>query len=292
MADSNPLFYSGCPMWANRDWVGRFFRSDCKPRDYLRQYASVFNSVEGNTTFYALPKADTVLQWRDAVPAHFRFCFKFPRIVSHDLQLLETDAECDAFFTRLLPLGRKLGPFFLQLPPSFCDGERLFTFLSRLPRDFEYAVEVRHPQWFQPDWERALDQMLIGQGVSRVFFDTHRLMALRDVDAAIATAQRKKPTVPRRTHPVGSTPILRFVGDPHIENDDAVVADWAAHVAAWIRQGRRPFVFLHQAPDDERAPELGRRFHQILRKQLAAVAPEPEWPVESEPPQEEQLSLF
>lgn len=293
MTDNDgPLFYSGCPMWANRDWVGRFFCTDCKPRDYLKQYASVFTSVEGNTTFYALPKVETVQQWDEAVPSWFRFCFKFPRIISHDLQLQEVDAECDAFFTRLLPLGKKLGPFFLQCPPSFCDGDRLYAFLSRLPRDFQYAVEVRHPQWFTTAWERALDDMLNELGMSRVFFDTHRLMKLTAVNEAIATAQRKKPKVPRRTHAVGPTPMIRFVGDPAIENDSAVVADWATHVAAWIREGRRPFVFLHQAPDDERAPELGRIFHQALCKQHAAVAAPPEWPVEGEPPQEEQMLLF
>lgn len=279
-------------MWANRDWVGRFYSRDCKPRDYLAQYAGVFNSVEGNTTFYALPKPDTVLQWRDAVPNHFRFCFKFPRDISHDRLLKDCDEACSAFFTRLLPLGAKLGPFFLQLPPSFADGEGLYRFLSRLPRDFHYAVEVRHPRWFRDDWQNALDSMLTDFGMSRVFFDTHRLMALTDVDEAVRTAQRKKPKVPRRTHAVGPTPILRFVGDPHIENDGPIIDDWATKVAAWITAGRRPYVFLHQAPDDERAPELGRHFHRALQHKLTNLAAAPPWPVELEPPPEEQMTLF
>ncbi|HRW67817.1 MAG TPA: DUF72 domain-containing protein, partial [Candidatus Competibacter sp.] len=72
-------YHLGCPVWSNRDWVGELFALTAKPSDFLRQYSAVFDTVEGNSCFYGLPKPETVLRWRDEAAPGFRFCFKFPR---------------------------------------------------------------------------------------------------------------------------------------------------------------------------------------------------------------------
>lgn len=56
---ASPL-YLGCPLWGHGGWAGRFYTAGARPADFLRQYATVFNAVEGNTTFYSLPSADAV----------------------------------------------------------------------------------------------------------------------------------------------------------------------------------------------------------------------------------------
>ncbi len=129
-------YYLGCPIWSKKQWVGELFAADAKPADFLRQYSSVFNTVEGNTTFYALPKPATVRKWRNETPPHFRFCFKFPKTISHQLRLQDAEQETLKFLNRLAPLGEKLGPFFLQLPPSFDFDElpALENFLKSLRR--------------------------------------------------------------------------------------------------------------------------------------------------------------
>ena len=71
-----PPYRLGCPFWGCKDWVGSLYSRDARPADYLRQYASVFSAVEGNTTFYSTPSADTVQRWIAATPEHFQFCFK------------------------------------------------------------------------------------------------------------------------------------------------------------------------------------------------------------------------
>ena len=118
-------YYLGCPGWGLRAWVGRLFPAGTKSTDYLARYADVFNTVEGNTTFYALPAADQVERWRAQVPASFRFCFKFPRAISHD-RMLAVDCERGVaeFLARVTPLGERLGTLFVQLPPRFaiCSG--------------------------------------------------------------------------------------------------------------------------------------------------------------------------
>ncbi len=138
-------YYLGCPGWGEKTWVGRLFPAGTKDRDFLARYAEVFNTVEGNTTFYALPAADTVARWRASVPDSFRFCFKFPKTISHDRFLTDCDAELREFLARIAPLGETIGTLFVQLPPTFGPAAlpKLRAFLDALPRDYTYGVEVR-----------------------------------------------------------------------------------------------------------------------------------------------------
>src|SRR5262249_4241924 len=112
-------YYLGCPGWGVKTWVGRLFPTGTRPTEFLQRYARAVNTVQGHATYYALPTADVVARWRDQVPDDFRFCFKFPREVSHDRLLIDCSAELAAFLDRIAPLGAKLGTLFLQLPPRF-----------------------------------------------------------------------------------------------------------------------------------------------------------------------------
>lgn len=287
-------YHLGCPMWANKAWVGELFRPETRPADFLPQYSSVFNTVEGNTTFYALPDRETVARWRRQTPADFRFCFKFPRRISHHKKLKDVGDDTRRFFERLSPLESRLGPFFLQLPPTFGPGalDTLQTFLKQLPAEFSYAVEVRHPAFFlDPDPATALDNLLTEQGVDRVLFDSRALHASGAGDAATAAAQRRKPKNPIEAVATGKNPMLRFVGDPVLENNRPLLRQWAAVAAAWIRQGLSPFIFIH-APDDFYAPRLARLFHQIVLEQDADAGELPAWPSERPGTAGDQLQLF
>lgn len=281
----------GCPMWANSAWNGNFFPAKSKPAAFLEHYASVLNSVEGNTTFYALPKLETVKQWRRAVPDHFRFCFKFPRKISHDLQLLECEDELDRFFQRLIPVHDVLGPFFLQLPPRFNHLERLVHFLQNLPSVFQYAVEVRNPYFYGPG-ERPFLHALEQLGMDRVVFDTRYLQSHQSQDPDILEAKRKKPKMPVREDAPGPSPFLRFCGNPENAANLGPLKRWAEITAEWIRAGKTPYIFMHQAPDDNDAPALCRSFHELLRLQLPDLPELPEDPYLHQGPESQQLSLF
>ncbi len=112
-------YYLGCPMWGLKDWLGTLYRRRSQPRTFLEQYAGVFNTVEGNTTFYSLPSPESVERWRQATPEGFRFCFKFPRRITHEKGLRGAGPETAELLRRLEPLGERLGTFMLQLPPAF-----------------------------------------------------------------------------------------------------------------------------------------------------------------------------
>jgi uncharacterized protein YecE (DUF72 family) len=289
-----PAVYIGCQGWAHAPWKGIFLTEDARREEFLPQYAGVFHAAEGNTTFYGLPAAETVTRWAEEAPAHFRFCFKFPKVISHELQLVNAEAETQRFFSRLAPLADRCGPFFLQLHERFSANRMdvLRSYLSTLPREFNYAVEVRHADFFDgAAKEQALDEMLAELGMDRVNFDTVGLFAATAQDAATLDAQRRKPRVPLRRTAVGKRPFVRFVGDPEIAKNDAAIAAWAEVFARWIAEGRTPYFFAHH-PDDIGAPELGRLFQAKLHALVPVVSAPPAWPCELQPRPAAQLDLF
>ena len=290
-----PVFYLGCPVWAHAAWRGNFFTTSARREEFLPQYASVFRTAEGNTTFYGLPSAETVARWAVEAPEDFRFCFKFPRAISHEQQLGGTaESESRRFFERLAPLAGRCGPFFLQLHESFGANrlETLRAFLAKLPKDFTYAVEVRHRDFFDgAAKEQALDRVLGEAGVDRVNFDTRGLFAAKATDDLTRDAVRKKPRVPVRFTAIGARPFVRFVGDPEIGKNAAIFEEWAAILARWIKEGRTPYFFVHH-PDDGLAPAMARSLHRRVYEREPAVGEPPTWPSERDRSPAAQLDLF
>lgn len=287
--------YLGCPLWAHAPWRGSFFTREARREDFLPQYASVFPTAEGNATFYGLPSEATVERWAAEAPEGFRFCFKFPRTISHERQLENAGEETAQFLARVAPLGTRLGPFFLQLHERF-GVERIRTlerFLEALPEHCRCAVEVRAPEFFGGGpAERRLDDLLTARKMDRVLFDTGGLFAAKAEDEATRDAQRKKPRVPRRETTTALAPFVRFVGDPVVEANDVALQRWAKVARRWCEEGKTPFIFLHH-PDDLHAPALSRRFQHWLHVEDPQRFPlPPRWPAEVEPPPGGQLSLF
>ncbi len=132
------------------DWKGAFYPDDVKPSDYLSFYAKHFDTLELDTTFHATPTPDRVKRWADAVPEEFRFCVKTPKDVTHGKPpLSQRLGAMLEFLEAVRGFGGKLGVVLLQFPPSFDtgDGRDLAKFLSDLPTDFRYALELRHASW-------------------------------------------------------------------------------------------------------------------------------------------------
>lgn len=97
-------YFLGCPSWNDSAWRESLYHG-LRPGDFLPRYAQVFNAVEGNTTFYAWPAADTIRRWAELMPADFRFCAKFPRDISHAEDLRVQLASARTFLELLAPLG-------------------------------------------------------------------------------------------------------------------------------------------------------------------------------------------
>lgn len=283
-------YHIGCTVWSLKDWVGNFYTDDAKPDQFLKQYARVFNSVEGNTTFYNIPQPETLQNWADQTPDGFKFCFKFHRSITHHKQLDDVEDDIRDFLERFDSISHRLGPFMIQLPPQFSPEhiDRLEATLAILPSNYSYAVEVRHSEFFDHGKkEHRLNKLLESFNIDRVIFDTRKLHGMQSNDPSIREAQRKKPKVPVRFETTGSRPFVRFVGANDPLNNEAYLKEWAIIIADWIKEGLHPYIFTH-SPDKVSQPKIARRFHQIL-SELIEINPMPAWPVEG---QDEQLDLF
>ncbi|WP_028487720.1 DUF72 domain-containing protein [Thiothrix lacustris] len=263
-------YYLGLPLWSNAHWKGSLFGADAKPADFLAQYAQVFNAVEGNTTFYAVPSAEMVSRWLAVTPESFRFSFKFPRTITHQHYLIHAAKETQEFLHRLSPLGQRMDGLMVQLPATFSPSElsMLESFLRSLPRDYQYAVEVRHPAFFTHAASRAAYNALLEDlGVDRVIFDSRPLHAAAPLDAATREAQSRKPRLPVQLDVTAGQPVLRYIGHPVLEANHDWLDRWVAQTARWLAEGKRPRIFLH-TPNNHLAPALARLFHTHLQQRV------------------------
>ncbi len=261
-------YYIGLPQWNHPGW-GSSALSGPAVQSTLQRYASYFSSVEGNSTFYALPNAATVERWRQETPEHFRFCLKLPQQISHRLQLRHCQEELRNFIDCISPLQDKLGQLFIQLPARFGpDGlDTLTQFLLQLPAGFSYTLEVRHPEFFaKGEAERALNRLLIERGVNRTLFDTRALFALPRDDAATQDACQKKPRVPLHVIATAQAPMVRFISPLDYRSADPWLAPWVGKVASWLDEGRQPYLFFH-TPDNRESPLLAEHFARKLATQ-------------------------
>lgn len=270
-------YYLGCPGWGLKAWVGRLFPAGTKHTEFLARYAEVFNTVEGNTTFYALPTPEIVARWNEQVPATFRFCFKFPRTITHDAMLVDCDDDVTTFLHRLTPLGDKLGTLFLQLPPRFGATQLpgLRAFLSTLPAAFHYGVELRDEVFFHAGPAATeLVELLAARDVDLVLMDTRGIQSSKSLE--FADVRGRKPALPVLMRTTGTRPLVRFVPHEVFEESRGFAEPWSQQLATWIEEGKQPYFFMH-APDDTFAPENAYTFHAMLRAH-AQVGELPPWP--------------
>lgn len=265
----NPFYLLGCPVWACDGWKDSLFPRSAARATWLGHYTRCFNTVEGNSTFYGIPAPSTFERWAKDSADGFRFCLKFPRAISHEAELLGADEPLKQFLVGLeiLAASDKLGPTFLQLGPHF-DGryfERLMQFLDQLPDEYPYAVEVRHPDWFQPELQTHFFDQLEQRNIDRVIFDSRPLFVSEARDEYEVKSRKRKPRVPIRSRVTGPFPMLRLIGrnDVHADEVTHAIDEWAEVVALWIQQGLNPIVFTH-TPDDQFAPHFAFRFHNRL----------------------------
>lgn len=139
----------GTQGWNYDAWVGPFYPSGTRPAEYLTVYARAFDTVEVDSTFYAVPAAKTVRGWYDRTPAGFVFALKLPQEITHERRLRDADDVALQFYDRARELGEKLGPVLIQLGPDFGPAElpALAALLPKLPRDIRFAVEFRQRGW-------------------------------------------------------------------------------------------------------------------------------------------------
>ena len=176
-----PRIRYGTSSWSEKSWVGAFYPPGTKPADFLTFYATEFDTVEADTTYYHIPSRELVRGWDRKTPAGFVIASKFPRSIVHGGEnerpdparvLVEDAVSADTlqYIEAMCELGPKCGPLVIQFPyfnqsvfPNLhAFLGRLEPFLDRLPVGPRYAVEVRNKNWFEPELFEALRHRRVG----------------------------------------------------------------------------------------------------------------------------------
>ncbi|WP_114777533.1 DUF72 domain-containing protein [Botryobacter ruber] len=236
-----PEVYIGLPVWINKAWVGSFYPASMREKDSLLWYGKQFNTIELNSTHYHIPGPDTIERWRYTVPHGFKFCPKFPQLISHDSALRSAQGLTGTFCEAIAGLEEKLGHSFIQLPPSFGPAQLpdLEAFVQFVPEPVPLAVELRHLDWFT-DRVASLElfEVLEKYRVATVLTD---VSGRRDVLHM------------RLTTPVA---MVRFVGNGLHPTDYSRIDAWVERLKLWFEAGLQQLYFFVHEPDNITSPEL------------------------------------
>ena len=160
--DSQPAIVVGCQGWNYEDWTTKvggdrvFYPRGTRSNEMLALYSQVFETVEVDSTFYAIPASSTVENWYKKTPENFTFSLKMPQEITHEYSLREPSFPLmHEFCERISLLKEKLGAVLIQLPPNFEaskeNAHALREFLAELPRKIRFAIEFRNREWMV-DW--------------------------------------------------------------------------------------------------------------------------------------------
>jgi len=230
--DSPPKIYLGTTGWSNKEWIGQYYPQKAKASEYLQHYASLFNTIELNTTHYHIPVDSKIESWCNQVDESFRFCPKIPQVISHRSNLASETSQSHTFFKAIGNMGQKLGPCFMQLPEYFDpkQADKLLHFLNRKPEHIPFSIELRHPKWFENKNEhlRILGEKLVGFNTSLVVTD---VAGRRDVCHNLLSS---------------SSLILRLVGNGLLDSDFERINNWIQLVEENQDNLDEVYIFFHQ----------------------------------------------
>ena len=147
----------GCSGWLYRDWRGLVYPQEIPQRIWFEHYASLFDTVELNTTFYRLPKPESVQKWHDAAPPDFLYSLKLGVFGTHRMKLNDAASWLPNHVDRATTLGEFLHPTLIQLPPKWRRNverlEQFFVATRHIPEaaTMKWALEIREPSWLHDD---------------------------------------------------------------------------------------------------------------------------------------------
>jgi len=270
-------YFLGLPAWSFPGWTGTYFPPPGGDASTLSLYARVFNTVEGNTTFYRVPDRATAQRWATAVSASdFRFSFKLPRTLTHTSR--HDDRDLHGFFSAMELLADNLGPFLVQCPASLApdDLPRLQRLFAALPAQWRYVLELRHPGFFaEPE---RIEPLLDRYGAGRVMFDSRPIYQGETTHPEVLAARHKKPDVPLLDTVYNGLAYVRLVLHPDNSQNGRWVEEWLDRCAAYLSDGHDLYFMMH-CPNNQHCPEFAAAFHAALRTRLPTLPELPSWPL-------------
>jgi uncharacterized protein YecE (DUF72 family) len=265
---AKPEYYVGCAKWNKTDLKNFYPRGT---KDELTYYASQFNSIELNATFYRFFPKEQFEKWHDTTPDGFRFFPKVTQDISHFKRLNDFEKLVDTYTDAVVHLKKKLGCVFLQMHNNFApkDFDRVKNFVEYWPKEIPLAIEFRHTAWYN---DATVAQELYG------------LMEANKVANIITdTAGRRDLLHMRLTN---SRAFVRYVGANH-KSDYPRLDEWTDRLKTWQDQGLKQVnFFVHQNVELESpllSAYLVKKMNAALKTDLHVPEMAPEKPTEKAP---------
>lgn len=241
--------YVGCAKWNKAELKGFYPRGT---KDELTYYATQFNSIELNATFYGMPTWQQIVTWRDKTPEGFKFFPKLTNTISHFRRLIDVKEPIVNFCNAISNFEQKLGMAFLQLHDNFDpkDFERLRVVLDEFPKGIPLGIEVRNAEWFN------------NETIQQEFCDILEEHQMANI--IVDTAGRRDMLHMRLTSTVA---FIRYVGANH-SSDMERLDDWVERIVKWRNEGlQQLYFFVHQNIEIE-SPLLAAYFCEKLNDKL------------------------
>lgn len=240
--NKKPLVYIGCAKWGRKEWVGKIYPKGAKDANFLDHYVQHYNSIELNATHYQVYGPEAIGKWAaKAKGRDFKFCPKFPQIISHYSGFINVDSLTDAFLAGILAFKENLGPVFLQVSEKYSPNKRdiLFKYMASLPKDVQFFLEVRHPDWFaDAGIRKELFDMLRSLNIGAVITDT----------AGRRDCAHMELTIPKV--------FIRYVGNSLHATDYTRTDEWIERMKYWLDKGLEELYFFMHMHDEAYSPEL------------------------------------
>ena len=198
----------------------------------LKYYASLFNTVEINSSFYKIPRPGTFVNWAAEVSGDFQFSVKLFKEITHAKSLLFDPALISKFMEAATCLGKKLGPVLIQFPGKigidyYNEVEEILQQVTRYGGDHavRIAVEFRNRSWYIREVHELLDQY-------------HASLVLHDIPAsATMDVNKGAPFIYMRFH--GTKGDYRGT----YENDTLDI--YAEKIREWKASGKDVYVYFN-----------------------------------------------
>jgi uncharacterized protein YecE (DUF72 family) len=214
---------------------------------WLDYYATVFDTVEVNNTFYRLPDISTFESWREQAPAGFLMAIKASRFLTHLKKLKDPEEPIARLFDEAAGLKQVLGPVLYQLPGNFpINLERFERFLAALPRRQQHVVEFRHTSWYVQEVYDLMERRRVA-------------LCLHDKAGSEINGPFVGPFVYVRFHGTSG----HYTGS----YSEEALAAWAARLVERWRAGQDVYAYFNNDPDAV-ATMNARTLQQMCRESI------------------------
>jgi len=241
--------YVGCAKWNKQDLKGFYPRGT---KDELTYYATQFNSIELNATFYRIFPIATVEKWHQKTSPNFKFFPKINQSISQFNRLQNCSVELNQYLDSIAHLQEKLGTIFLQMHPTFAPNkfDALADFIQQWPKGFPLAIELRHTDWYNDGIiTNELYSLFEENNISNIIVDTAGRRDLLHMKLTNKDA------------------FIRYNGTNH-ESDYSRLDNWFDRINLWIKNGlENLYFFVHQNLETE-SPLLSKYFIEKFNNEL------------------------